>query len=92
MKSEYTYGITVSDDGLVLEFVRESLEGTWLLSEYSDTEWNEVNPEADEDDYPTLYDQNYYQVSPRALEEYIRIRNEGNGVIYEELGKYVLDI
>lgn len=60
-----TYGITVDeDDSTVLELVKSDQNGTYLRQDES---WVNIDPEASEEDYPTVYGTIWYDVSVDAV-------------------------
>lgn len=62
---EASYGITVDeDDSTVLELVKSDGNGTYLRQDES---WVNIDPEASEDDYPTVYGTIWYDVSVDAI-------------------------
>lgn len=58
------YAITVDEAGNVLEFVKMNTTGTYLRD---GDDWEKLDPDADEDEYPTFYGQEYIDVSEDAL-------------------------
>lgn len=60
-----TYGITVDeDDSTVLELVKSDQNGTYLRQDES---WVNIDPEASEEDYPTVYGTIWYDISVDAI-------------------------
>lgn len=65
MQADVSYGITVDeDDTTVLELVKSDANGTYLRQ---DEAWINIDPEAAEDDYPTVYGTIWYDVSVNAI-------------------------
>lgn len=65
MQVGVTYGITVDeDDSTVLELVKSDGNGTYLRQDES---WVNIDPEASEDDYPTVYGTIWYDVLVDAI-------------------------
>ena len=63
-----SYGITVDeDDSTVLELVKSDENGTYLRQDES---WVNIDPEASEEDYPTVYGTIWYDVSVDAIPVY----------------------
>lgn len=68
-----SYGITINDDGVVLELVRTTSEGTYIRD---GGDWALVDPNATEEDYPTVYDQRWEDVQEDILDIYDKSTEE----------------
>ena len=89
------YGFTADDTGEVLEFYMQTPEGTYLLvdptgdpSELSS--WERIDPDLDEDAYPTYYGQQIFEVQDHGLYHYVDLSKEKDTVTVRDLAKWTV--
>lgn len=80
------YGITVRDDGEVLELIRHDPTGSYLRE---NGKWVKIDPDAEEEVYPTVYNQEWHEVDEDILDFYDQ--NAGrDGISLRDVQLYVV--
>lgn len=87
VENDERYGITVDESENVLEFVKINSEGVFLRSA---GEWIRIEDDAEEEDYPTFYDQSFYDTTEDALSLFDSVEdNDSNSL--EDFKKFVTE-
>lgn len=79
------YGITTREDGEVLELIRHDPTGSYLRD---GGKWVKIDPDAPEEAYPTVYNQEWHEVAEDILDFYDQ-NASGEGISLRDVQMYI---